>query len=186
MTRLFIACIVVIALILGGWFLFRGGGLVDVGGISPRFVGAVATVESNYVVPELDNNYRNDEYKFSLRMPEGFTAAELPEDENGGKAITFQDSQGNGIQVYVLPFSGDTQTLTADMIRRDIPDMQVESVQEVEIGNNRGVAFLSDNEAYGGKSREVWFIFRGNLYQISTYAHLDNLLQTMIATWKFN
>lgn len=186
-ARLIIAIIVVFALSIGAWFTFRGSGLVDFdGSISPRFVGDVASVESDYVVPPLEGNYRNSELKFSLTMPEGFQARELPADESGGKAIVFQDTAGNGIQIYVTPFSGDQKILTASDITRDIPDMQVTNTQEVEIGNDyRGVAFMSDNEAYGGASREVWFIFRGNLYQISTYARLDILLQAMFGTWKF-
>jgi len=64
--------------------------------------------------------------------------------------------------------------------------MQVTGVQPVEIGDDyTGVAFRSDNPAFGGASREVWFVFHGNLYQISTYEHLDSLLQTMFSTWKF-
>lgn len=37
----------------------------------------------------------------------------------------------------------------------------------------------------GGASHEVWFVFRENLYQISTCARLDNLLQEMFSTWSF-
>lgn len=196
MRRILVVVIFATVFVGGAWFVFRGGGLAnfDIGTIQPRLVGAAAAVESDYVVPELADNYRNSEYKFSLTMPEGFRSSELPADEGGGKAIIFQDDAGNGIQIYVTPFSGTQKILTADDIRRDIPDMQVENVQDVEVGSDyRGVAFMSDNDAYGGSSREVWFIFCGsqraqsscNLYQISTYARLDNLLQAMFGTWKF-
>ena len=64
--------------------------------------------------------------------------------------------------------------------------MKVIDDQILEIGNNyKGVAFRSDNAAFDGDSREVWFVFKGNLFQISTYARLDPLLKAMFATWKF-
>lgn len=187
MARIIIAVGILLALAGGAWFVFSGGGMVDfdMGSISPRLIGDAAAIESDYVVPPMEGDYRNETYKFSLTMPEGFSTAELPNDDTGD-AIVLQDAGGNGIQIYITPLDDDRKILTAADIRRDIPDMQVENVQEVEIGrDHRGVAFLSDNEAFGGASREVWFVFHGNLYQISTYTHLDPLLQAMFGTWKF-
>jgi hypothetical protein len=185
--RITIAVLVLLVLAVGGWFVF-GGGLAyfEFDTIQPRLVGASVIAATDYVVPELEDNYQSAAYGFSLRMPEGFTAAELPEDESGGTAIVMQDSKGNGIQIYVTPFAGSGCTLTADMIMRDIPDMEISRTQDVEVGDDcRGVAFLSNNDAFSGASRDVWFAFRGHLYQISTYQRLDNLLQAMFATWKF-
>ncbi|HWO07475.1 MAG TPA: hypothetical protein VNM40_02730, partial [Candidatus Paceibacterota bacterium] len=105
---------------------------------------------------------------------------------NGAKTILLQNSAGEGIQIYITPQPGAPNSLTAADVRASIPDMEVTNEQVVEIGTgNTGVAFISDNEAFGGASREVWFYFRGHLYQISTYAHLDPLLQAMFGTWKF-
>lgn len=161
------------------WYFF--GSKVDVGAVKPASISGSA-----YAGVPLSADYRNSEYRFTLDMPEGFTAGELPPDETGGSAIILQDAEGNGIQVYVTPNAGDATTLTADDIRSSIPDMLIEASEPVEIGNRyTGVAFLSDNEAFDGASREVWFYFRGNLYQISTYARLDGLLKAMFATWAF-
>ncbi len=135
--------------------------------------------------PPLGPLYRNRQYGFSLNMPEGFVAAELPFDGTG-QATTLQDQQGNGIQIYITPDVGKARSISARDVSSQIPDMQVVNAQDVEIGDDyRGVAFMSDNEAFAGASREVWFVFRGNLYQISTYARLDPLLQAMFGTWKF-
>jgi hypothetical protein len=48
-----------------------------------------------------------------------------------------------------------------------------------------GLAFVSDNEAFGGRSREVWFVYDGYLYQISTYLGMDQLVQNVLASWTF-
>jgi hypothetical protein len=119
-------------------------------------------------------------------MPEDFNAQELPFASDEAHTIVLQNSKGEGIQILVTPHQGDAKTLTADDVRSSIPDMQVTEEQEVEIGADyKGVAFKSDNDAFEGASREVWFFFRGNLYQISTYAYLDPLLKSMFGTWKF-
>lgn len=150
-----------------------------------RYTAAVVSGEKapEFSAPEVD--YRNERFGFSLKRPTGFTVAELPPDD-GAATILIQNGKGEGIQILITPGSSPSKTLTADMIRADIPDMQVRDVQVVEVGeNHRGIAFLSDNEAFNGASREVWFFFRGNLYQISTYAYLDTLMQQMFATWQF-
>ena len=142
-------------------------------------------VESNYVVPPLGETYRNDKYQFSLTLPEGFKANEFTE-SNGVETIVLEDNAANGIQISVSPFDEDLRELTPDMILEDIPDLAITDPQPVEIGQtHQGLAFLSDNGAFDGSSREVWFVFNGHLYQISTYAHLDELLRTMFTTWRF-
>lgn len=138
-----------------------------------------------YTGAPLQANYENKTYSFSLRMPSGFTAQELPTDESGADIVILQNQKGEGIQIRVSPFE-DIRALTADMVRENIPDMQISETESVAIGSDyTGVAFISDNEAFEGESREVWFVYTGNLYQISTYARLDTLLKAMFATWKF-
>ncbi len=174
-----LVCIAVLALLL--WKL--SGARPDTGSV--RFVGAVGAMESDYVVPPMERDYQNEQFRFSLKLPQGFTATELPFDGEG-TPVVLQDAQGNGIQIYVREVEGNPRNLTEAQIRTSIPDMKMENAQAVEIGeNSSGVAFMSDSPDYGGASREVWFYFGGNLYQVSTYARLDNLLQAMFSSWQF-
>jgi hypothetical protein len=135
----------------------------------------------------LTKPYSNDQYQFSLSMPDNFTARELVADDSGSKTILLESADhADGVQIIVSPFSEDLHALTADRIHQDVPDMKISEPQPVEIGANyTGLAFKSDNDAFGGASREVWLVFRGNLYQISTYDRLDPLLKKIFATWKF-
>jgi len=145
---------------------------------------ASAPEEAPYTVPALTKPYTNDKYKFSLTLPEDFKASESSVD--GKDTIVFQNAKSEGIQIAISPYD-DIKTLTAEMIEREIPDMKILDTQPVEIGSNyKGVAFKSDNEAFSGASREVWFVFKGNLYQISTYERFDELLKAMFGTWDFN
>lgn len=155
----------------------------DVFGLGTR--GQAASAAAPYVVPPIQDTYTNDALGFSLGLPEGFAVQEY-EEEGGIQTIVLQDAHGNGIQILATPIKEDIPHLFIEQVRRDIPDMEVDDLQPVEIGEGRtGIAFMSDNEAFGGASREVWFAFRGHLYQISTYARLDELLQSMFASWQF-
>jgi len=165
--------IAAIVLGIGAYILVRGA--------PDGLFGTDATVPA----PALAQDYTNQEYRFSLRMPAGFKAGELPNDSDG-KTIVLQNAMGEGIQILITPSPADMHQLTAAQIQQDIPDMRITDTQPVEVGDSyQGVAFKSDNSAFGGASREVWFVFHGNLYQISTYARFDPLLKEMFATWRF-
>jgi len=152
------------------------------------------TVVSNpEPIPVAENQFKNTHnspnYHFSFRYPENYTASAfgdfLPDGTEASTIVVQDASNLQGFQIRISPFDEDID-MTEGRIRKDIPDLEIREAQEVVIGPARkGLAFLSDNEAYGGASREVWFVFRGNLYQISTYASLDQLLQQVLGTWEF-
>jgi hypothetical protein len=141
----------------------------------------------DYSTVDLTKSYSNDKYKFSLSMPDTFAARQLPADDSGAATILMESADhSDGVQIMVSPFDEDLHALTADRIHQDVPDLKISEPQPVELGQNyTGLAFKSDNDAFFGASREVWFVLRGNLYQISTYDRLDPLLKKIFATWKF-
>lgn len=174
--RVYVLTAVVLAIFFSVWGL-----LVSEKNIQPSEISG-----ASYTGAPLASDYENKRYAFSLRMPDGFFAQELPTDESGVDTVVLQNERGEGIQIRISPFD-DIQTLSPEMVREQIPDMEVSESEPVAIGpEHTGVAFLSDNEAFEGASREVWFVYRGNLYQISTYARLDTLLKAMFATWIFS
>ncbi|MGB4076331.1 MAG: hypothetical protein WBK28_01335 [Minisyncoccia bacterium] len=178
-----LVAVVLVVLGTGAWVVSSDGRsfIPSIGTVRPSSISGEA-----YTGPSLQETYRNEIFHFTIAIPEGFTVGELPPDENGGTAIVLQNEKGEGIQIYVVSAGETAKILTAEDIRRTIPDMAVENPEVVEIGREySGVAFISNNEAYEGRSREVWFYFKGNLYQISTYARLDTLLKAMFATWTF-
>ena len=148
---------------------------------------ALALPQVDYSTVAMTKSYSNDQYKFSLDMPDTFAARQLPADDSGATTILMESTdRADGVQVIVSPFSEDLHALTEARIHQDVPDMTISEPQPVEIGANyTGLAFKSDNDAFNGASREVWFVFRGNLYQISTYDRLDTLLKHIFATRKF-
>lgn len=154
-----------------GWQYFAAPGAGE---------GTLAEANEPYQVPPMAGEYQNDEYRFSFSLPQGFAAREMQ------GAVVVEDAEGNGIQIVITPIEDDIPQMTEERIRADIPDLSVREPEVVEVGDGRtGLAFLSDNEAFNGASREVWFVFDGHLYQISTYARLDPLIQAIFRTWEF-
>lgn len=130
--------------------------------------------------------YKDAKHSFSFLYPKGYTSS-LTSDPDGNDIIVIEDSEKKtGFQVTVSPFDETESNLTVERIHQDIPDLSIREPQEVLVGaNGKGIAFLSDNGNYDGNSREVWFVYKGFLYQISTYASLDPLLKSVFSTWKF-
>ncbi len=48
-----------------------------------------------------------------------------------------------------------------------------------------GLTFKSNNDAFDGASSDAWVVYRGRLYQLTTYAHDDALLKRLLASWTF-
>jgi len=145
-------------------------------------VSAEALAEiANY---EYTQEYSDSKGRFSFRYPAQFIVSAVPGES--GEAILVQNyDTGIGVQILTTP-SGKDADITAGMIREDIPGIRIEDVQVVEIGSNRkGVAFLSNNPEFGGRSRDVWFMYKKELYQITTYANQDAFLKGLFGTWKF-
>ncbi|MDO8668619.1 MAG: hypothetical protein Q7K35_06090 [bacterium] len=128
--------------------------------------------------------YNNSVYGFSFKYPKDFMASDLPS-EGGGVILAQNAAKNIGAQIVISPFDGADLDITADYIKSEIPDMKVADPQEVKIGNRQGLAFTSDNEAFGGDSREIWFVFNGSFYQLSSYAESEGFLKGLFGTWKF-
>lgn len=147
--------------------------------------GATPAAIAEIPTYQYTETYTSPTYKFTFKYPKDFTIQEIPTDT--GETIIVQNIPMKiGVQIVISKFDGPDIDLTQDYIQTQVPDMKITESQELLVGANRkGLAFLSDNENFGGKSREVWFVYGGNLYQISTYAELDPFLKGLFGTWQF-
>ena len=147
-------------------------------------------------------------YNFSVEYPDTFITEAFQEVE-GGETIVFQtpeadpstdstsslqasSGQGkNGFQIFIIPF-GEDEVITRERILEDIPFVTIDEPQEVVIGDPsassgqeiRALLFWSEDPSVG-RTRAVWFVHDGNLYEITTYAHLDSWLANVLSSWKF-
>lgn len=167
----------------GAWYFLSDGnreGLKEVYQVDPILSGESAV--SPY--GPLLKRYEEGTFGFSFNYPEEYEVTVF-EEPVGGATFVVQDKKSDGFQVIVSPFDEPLTALTEERVRRDIPDLTIEAVQPVLLGDaGQGIAFVSDNDAFGGASREVWFVFDGYLFQISTYLKNDPLLQAVLGTWE--
>lgn len=142
-------------------------------------------------ISDLTQTYTDDTYHLSFKYPEGYAVTSFPDPQDGNaNVIVIQNSSTTvGFQMRVAPIDEEISVLTVERIRQDLPDLIINNPQDVILGDGaaagKGVAFTSDDPAFGGASREVWFIFNHNLYQIRTYAAYDPLIQAVLGSWMF-
>ena len=110
--------------------------------------------------------YRHNSPEFSFEYPEGFGVGNFNQEADGSQTVLLQ--KGNvGFQLTITPFDEDI-VLTEARIKEDAPDMAIEQAIQIKIGEAQGVVFLSEDESLG-KTREIWWVYNGYLYQITTY-----------------
>jgi hypothetical protein len=104
-------------------------------------------------------------------------------EKNNAITVTFQDPSTNaGFQIYAIPYSGDH--IDDARFKLDQPSGVIKDPLDVMIDGVRGTMFFGQN-AIMGDTREVWFIRKGFLYEVTTYKQLDEWLGEIMKTWKF-
>jgi len=128
-----------------------------------------------------ENTFVHQSPNFSFAIPEAHTVGEVP--ERGGKTVVVQNANtGLGFQLFVTPFDEDI-VLTEARIRQDLPSITIQTPQRIPVGATEGLAFVSTNQTFG-TSREVWFVYNGYLYQMSTYLNNETLLLKVLETFR--
>ena len=158
---------------------------------------------------EVLETYRHPTFGFSFQYPKGFKTGifpagegetivveKSPEDEPTTAGGSAPEKAREGFQIYISAFD-EEGPLTLERVKKEIPDLIVESPQTVILGSSaskdfEALVFFSRNESLG-RTREAWFVWPqspqpdGNyLYQISAYASFDAELSKIMATWKFD
>ena len=143
---------------------------------------SVAPLKPRREAPPGFREYYNETYRFSLFYPGSLAVREY--DEGGGAStITLQDpAEAKGLQIFVVPY-GAAQ-VSEERFREDVPSGIREGIASVTIDGATGASFFSANPELG-ETAEVWFIYRGYLYEITTLRPLAPWLSDIMQTWKF-
>lgn len=133
--------------------------------------------------------YTHPTYGFSFRYPEGFTVNSFS-DESGETILVQKEGRvKEGFQIFISEFD-EPGPITPERIHIDVPNMVVEEPQEVMIGGSgqglgvRALVFFSHDPSLG-RTREVWFVHGGYLYQVTARAEFDAELSKIMATFRF-
>lgn len=128
--------------------------------------------------------YENSDIGFSFNYPKDFKITELS-DDTGETILVKSQKPEEEFQIFISPFD-EPEPITADRIKKDVPDMKIEEPQQVLIGADKKInalIFLSENESIG-KTREIWFSANGYLFQITAKAGQDGFIGPIVETFK--
>ena len=114
---------------------------------------------------------------------EGAETIILQRESDAGVSV----EQKQGFQVYITPYEPEepVSVITPQIINRDVPGTVVEDPQVAVLGDGTEALLFWGNADGIGKTREVWIIHDGYLYEITTYAHLDTWLAHLMTSWRF-
>ena len=129
--------------------------------------------------------YVNQDLGFSFEYPADMQILEL--DEVAGKIILGEGPQG-AFQIFVMPFD-EGGPLTAERIKKDLPNLTMENPSPSKINEIEAVSFIGS----GGdiNAAELWFVSpkdpypHGNyLYQVTSALKDAELLEEIMQTWE--
>jgi len=128
--------------------------------------------------------YTDSQYKFSFEYPKDFTATKFQEGEDGDSILVQKQGSKDGFQIFIAPFD-EPGPLTKERVLEDLPDLIIKNSEQRVLKNGEPALIFFSEEPSLGETREIWFVFNGFLYQISTYKELDSLVAKILETWKF-
>ncbi|HWO07336.1 MAG TPA: hypothetical protein VNM40_02010 [Candidatus Paceibacterota bacterium] len=125
--------------------------------------------------------YTNERYGFSLFFPEYLSVKERDHGQNS-MTITFENvERGEGFEIFVVPYI-DAHVSEA-RFRQDVPSGVRENPVDVMVHNVPAVAFFSKHDI--GETAEVWFVYRGHLYEVATLKEHSVWLGNILQSWQF-
>lgn len=179
-----LALFIVLVLIGGAVFLFsRDADVVVQKATVFEFETEVNSAQM--ILGEGYQTFTHPTFAFSVEYPNTFVI-EAYKEKDGGETIIFQtqDEKKLGFQIFISPF-GEDEVITRERILEDIPFTTVLEPQEAIIGDDIHALLFWSEDPRVGRTREVWFTYDGNLYEITTYAELDSWLAQILSSWRF-
>ena len=134
------------------------------------------------------SRYTHPVLGFSFEKPEGYTIGVIP-GNNDEQTLIVQPTSGDvqkAFQIIIMPLD-EPLTLSPDVVTSALPGTTVNTPLAITLdGDGKGMMFASNNDAFGGKSYEIWFTTDSHLYQITSYKDFEEQLKSIIGTWKFS
>ena len=184
-SRIIAIIVVLVALGAGAYLLFSRGGLTSLNFSNSGGNINESPKPSEQAFANLTEEYTSPDFGFSFRYPKDFSATEL-EDDAGATVLLQKSGEREGFQIYISEFD-EAEPLTGARILQDLPASEVIDPKDVLIGEGKAinaVIFLSTSPSFG-KTREVWFIREGFLYQVTTYEGQDDFIGPILETLRF-
>lgn len=143
---------------------------------------AQQAVEESYTQGSELETYRDASGRFSFAYPPAYSVGAFDTGEQH-TVLLQNNEQGVGLQILASPFDEDI-VLTEARIRQDLPGLDMRNVRRVRVDGIPALLFASSGSDFG-QSIELWFVHRGFLYQLTTYAHLASLMDRVANSLQF-
>lgn len=128
--------------------------------------------------------YENKKYGFSYYHSPQAVIKEY--DEGGGAMTIVQENlqRVRGLQIFIVPY--EEKTISEERFKADVPSGVRKNVEKTFIGK-RGVEAVTFNsyDQFLGETREVWFIYNGYLYEVTTFRGVGDWFTPIMQTWRF-
>jgi len=132
--------------------------------------------------PKGYKEYRNDFYHCQIFYPDDMVVKLIKEKESAA-TITFKNAEySEAFQIFIRPY-GDPK-ISEDRFKGDLTSSVITDKTHITVDGADASAFYSKDDSLGDM-REVWFIGRGFLYEVTTYKELSDWLSQRMNTWKF-
>ena len=134
-----------------------------------------------------EGRYTHPGIGFSFEKPAGYSIGTVP-GADGSQTLIVQPAAGDLRRAFQISINSTDEAieLTPNLIKTELPGTSVNNVQAILLdGTAKGIMFASNNEAFGGKSYEIWFSTKTHIYQVTSYGEFAAELQRIIGTWKF-
>ncbi|MDP3697297.1 MAG: hypothetical protein Q8R55_04710 [Candidatus Taylorbacteria bacterium] len=141
--------------------------------------------------------YEELDVSFRFLYPPDFTVTEI-DDEQGYTILAQNSAKKAAFQIFLNPFD-EPGPVTPARIKKDLPNLIIENPQPVLIGADKNIpaliffsqdlpSQLSTKSLEGkslGRTREIWFVGNGHLFQVETFADQDSIIGPVMDTWEF-
>lgn len=134
---------------------------------------------------ELPLTYINKQFGFQFNLPEGYSGSSFTEG-NGVTVLLQNQTLGQTFQIYIQNFD-ETEAVTIDRIQQDVPDLTINNPLNAIIarGDIEALVFEGVSDDFG-KTREVWFVKGGNLYQVIAPFEMEHTIGPIVESLSFS
>lgn len=181
-----IAIVLCIATGIGAWYLYRSHTTTQ--DSNPHVETAVNAGDVPLALGMV--RFVHPRYNFSLDFPDSFNVVRSPEG-NASEIDVFAprdtiDTTTPRFQIFITPYA--EATITAARLGKDIPNGDIKEMQEALIGVGNGIRaaiFKSSVPLTGEKTREVWFIHEGFIFEVTAPLVHDTWLAGIMKSFYF-
>lgn len=126
--------------------------------------------------------YNNEKYRFSYRHTPQAKISTY--DEGGGAMLLVHENfeKVRGFQVFIVPY--DEPTISEERFLADVPSGIRKEVENTTLDGVPAVTFVS-HDPHIGETREIWIIYNGYLYEITTFRAVAEWFAPIIQSWDF-